>query len=81
MPRESIVRLRDVMRREGLDAVLVVTDDFHGSEYVGEYFRERAYLTGFTGSAGTAVVTADEALLWTDGRYFLQAAVKQSCSR
>ena len=74
MPRESIVRLRDVMRREGLDAILVVTDDFHGSEYVGEYFRERAYLTGFTGSAGTAVVTADEALLWTDGRYFLQAA-------
>ena len=74
MSRQTIDRLREVMRREGLDAVLVVTDDFHGSEYVGEYFREREYLTGFTGSAGTAVVTADKALLWTDGRYFLQAA-------
>ena len=73
MSREPINRLRDLMRREGLDAILVVTDDYHGSEYVGEYFRERAYLTGFTGSAGTAIVTADQALLWTDGRYFLQA--------
>ena len=56
-----------------MDAYLVPTADFHGSEYVGDYFKCRRYLSGFTGSAGTLVVTADMAGLWTDGRYFLQA--------
>ncbi len=53
---------------------VVPTADFHESEYVGAHFKAREYITGFTGSAGTAIVTKDEALLWTDGRYFLQAA-------
>ena len=73
MARTQLENLRSWMREHGVDAVLVVTDDFHGSEYVAEYFRARAWLTGFTGSAGTAAVTAEEACLWTDGRYFLQA--------
>ena len=66
--------LRKCMKQEGIDAYLVPTDDFHGSEYVGVYFKCREYLTGFTGSAGTALILADSAYLWTDGRYFLQAA-------
>ena len=56
--------------------ILVPTDDFHSSEYVGEYFKCRCYITGFTGSAGTAVITQDMAGLWTDGRYFIQAAAQ-----
>lgn len=66
--------LRRLMRARGIDAYLVLTDDYHASEYVGDYFKSRAYLSGFTGSAGTLVVTAEDAGLWTDGRYFLQAA-------
>lgn len=65
--------LRERMRVHGIDMYLVFSSDFHGSEYVGEYFRCREYITGFTGSAGTAVITQEEAGLWTDGRYFLQA--------
>ena len=49
------------MALRGLDACVVVTDDFHGSEYVGDYFKTRAYLSGFTGSAGTLLVLAEEA--------------------
>ena len=70
---EKLYRLRQKMREHGLQAYIVPTDDFHGSEYVGEYFKTREYMSGFTGSAGTLVVTETEALLWTDGRYFLQA--------
>lgn len=61
------------MSRHNIDAYIVPTCDFHGSEYIGEYFKTREFISGFTGSAGTAVITKDEALLWTDGRYFLQA--------
>ena len=68
------------MSEKGIDAYLVPTDDFHASEYVGDHFKCREYLTGFTGSAGTAVVLKDEAGLWTDGRYFLQAAQELSGS-
>lgn len=71
---DRIAALRQEMDRRGIDLYIVPTSDFHSSEYVGEYFKERAYLTGFTGSAGTAVVTQTEAGLWTDGRYFVQAA-------
>lgn len=71
--REQLSRLRERMRQEQLDAYLIMTDDFHGSEYVGEYFKSREYISGFTGSAGTLVVFHDHAGLWTDGRYFLQA--------
>ena len=71
---ERLARLRREMAQRGMDGYVVVTDDFHGSEYVGDYFKARAYLSGFTGSAGTLVVRPDRAALWTDGRYFLQAA-------
>ena len=65
--------LRREMAQESIDIYIVPSADYHGSEYVGEYFKTREYLTGFTGSAGTAVFTMDRAGLWTDGRYFIQA--------
>lgn len=73
MIAERIAALRKEMKDRGIDMYLVPTADFHESEYVGEHFKARQYLTGFTGSAGTAVVTMEEAGLWTDGRYFIQA--------
>lgn len=74
--RERIAALREKMQERKIDAYLVPTDDFHASEYVGEYFKCRKYITGFTGSAGTAVILQDMAGLWTDGRYFIQAAAQ-----
>lgn len=74
MIRERITLLRQEMKRQGIDIYIVPTADFHQSEYVGDYFKCREYMTGFTGSAGTAVFTQKEAYLWTDGRYFIQAA-------
>ncbi len=71
--KEKIFLLRQEMQRRGIDIYVIPTSDFHESEYVGDYFKARAYMTGFTGSAGTAVVTMTEAGLWTDGRYFIQA--------
>ena len=65
---ERLSALRNLMKKKGVDAYLVPTDDFHASEYVGDYFKCRKYITGFTGSAGTAVITMDMAGLWTDGR-------------
>ena len=76
MIQERLAALRSRMKEEQVDAYLVPTDDFHCSEYVGDYFKCRKYITGFTGSAGTAVITMDEAGLWTDGRYFIQAAAQ-----
>ena len=70
---EKLTALRRAMARRGLAAYLVLTDDFHASEYVGDYFKAREYLSGFTGSAGTLLILPSRALLWTDGRYFLQA--------
>ena len=70
---ERLAALRQKMEEAGVDAYLVPTDDFHGSEYVGDFFKCRKYITGFTGSAGTALIMRDMAGLWTDGRYFLQA--------
>lgn len=72
--RKEVLDLRQAMKNAGVDAYVIPTDDFHGSEYVGDYFCCRHYVSGFTGSAGTLVVTADWAGLWTDGRYFLQGA-------
>lgn len=72
--RNELIALRSRMAEENIDAYLIPTDDFHGSEYVGDYFKCRAYVSGFTGSAGTLIVTKDWAGLWTDGRYFIQAA-------
>lgn len=71
--KERISKLRAFMEEEGMDAYVVPSADNHQSEYVGEFFKARAYVTGFTGSAGTAVITKTKANLWTDGRYFLQA--------
>lgn len=71
--RVRIEKLQEEMAAAGMDMYLVPTADFHQSEYVGAYFKVRAWLSGFTGSAGTLVVTRDSAYLWTDGRYFIQA--------
>lgn len=71
--REELKALRTLMKAGNIDACIIPTTDFHGSEYVNDYFKCRRFISGFTGSAGTLVVTSDEAGLWTDGRYFLQA--------
>ena len=76
----KIGQLRDCMKELGIDAYLVPTADFHESEYVGEFFKCRHFLTGFNGTAGTAVITMDKAGLWTDGRYFVQAEEQLSGS-
>ena len=66
--KEELLALRREMEKRGIDAYLVPTTDFHGSEYVNDYFKCRQYVSGFTGSAGTLLVTGDFAGLWTDGR-------------
>ena len=71
--KERLAALRAAMAKESLAACYLPTADYHLSEYVGEHFKFRAWLSGFTGSAGTLVVLPDQAGLWTDGRYFLQA--------
>ena len=71
---EKLEQLRKLMQERNFSAYIIPTDDFHSSEYVGSYFKAREYMSGFTGSAGTLVVLPDQAALWTDGRYFLQAA-------
>lgn len=72
--QERLFNLRKQMKEKEIDIYVVPTADFHQTEYVGEYFKARKYITNFSGSAGTAVITADEAKLWVDGRYFIQAA-------
>lgn len=74
--RDRLDALRKLMKERGMDAYMIPTADFHESEYVGEYFKCRDYMTGFTGSAGTALITMDEACLWVDGRYYVQAAAQ-----
>lgn len=73
MIKKRLEALRTEMKTRKIDIYVVPTSDFHESEYVGEYFKARQFITGFTGSAGTAVITESEAGLWTDGRYFIQA--------
>lgn len=72
--RERVAALREVMRREGLGAFIFPSTDPHNGEYVPDHWKEREWISGFNGSAGTAVVTADAAALWTDSRYFIAAA-------
>ncbi len=72
-PDPKLVAMRAAMKAAGVDAFIVPSQDPHFSEYVPTCFERRRFISGFTGSAGTALVTHDEALLWTDGRYFLQA--------
>ena len=96
--KERVTNLQDLMKENNIDLYLVPTDDFHHSEYVADYFKAREFMTGFTGSAGIAVIkaasltnhppeatngecltsifTKDEAGLWTDGRYFVQAELE-----
>ena len=73
---ERLQALRAEMAKRNIAIYVVPTADFHESEYVGKYFTARKYITGFTGSAGVAVITMTEAGLWTDGRYFIQAAAQ-----
>ena len=65
--------LRGEMMKNDIDHYIILSSDYHDSEYTGAYFKEREYMSGFTGSAGSLVISLSEACLWTDGRYFLQA--------
>lgn len=71
--KHRIGALQKLLAQENIDFYIVPTADYHSSEYVSDYFKMRAFLSGFTGSAGTLVVGNEEAGLWTDGRYFVQA--------
>lgn len=73
MINDRISKLRKVMKERGIFAYIIPSADYHQSEYVGEFFKGREFISGFTGSAGTVVITEEKAILWTDGRYFLQA--------
>lgn len=70
---ERLEKLRELMAEKGIDAYIIPTSDPHLSEYLSDHWKARVWISGFTGSAGTVVVTADESGLWTDGRYFIQA--------
>jgi len=70
---EKIKSLRGLMKEKGIRAYIIPTYDPHQSEYLADYYKARAWISGFTGSAGTVVVTEDEAILWADGRYWIQA--------
>lgn len=74
--RKELIALREKMKSYGFDAYMIPTSDFHQSEYVHAHFKCREFVSGFTGSAGTLIVTMEDACLWTDGRYFLQAAAQ-----
>lgn len=71
---KNVCSLRKLMADKGISAFITPSTDPHSGEYVPRYWESRAWISGFTGSAGTAVVTTDKAALWTDSRYFLQAA-------
>ncbi len=71
--KKELTLLRKAMQEQGIDVYLITMDDDHQSEYVGDHYKEIRFISGFTGSAGRLVVTMDEAGLWTDGRYFVQA--------
>ena len=74
--QERLAALRAKMQENGINYYVVPTADFHQSEYVGEHFKARKFITGFSGSAGTAVIGLDGAWLWVDGRYFLQSGAQ-----
>ncbi len=73
MIKQRIEKIRDLMKEKNIYAYIVPSSDYHQSEYVGDYFKAREFMSGFTGSAGTLIVSMDEVGLWTDGRYFIQA--------
>lgn len=70
---KKIQGLRDLMKKDGISAYIIPSSDSHQSEYVSEHFRAREWISGFTGSAGTVVITKERAILWADGRYYIQA--------
>ncbi len=70
---EKISKLRSLMKDKKIDAFIIPSSDAHQTEYAAEHWKARQWISGFTGSAGTVVVTLDDAGLWTDGRYFIQA--------
>lgn len=72
--KNRLKELHDALKKTGIDYYLIPTSDFHNSEYVGDYFKVREHFSGFTGSNGTLIISEDEDALWTDGRYFIQAA-------
>ena len=74
--QDKLAALRGLMKQEGLSAYIVPSTDPHASEYMASHWTEVCWLTSFTGEAGTAVVTLDQALLWTDSRYYLQAGIE-----
>lgn len=76
----NIKNLREIMLANNIDFYIIPSSDPHQSEYVEEYYKGRSYVSGFTGSAGTLLVGKEEAKLWTDGRYFIQAANELSGS-
>jgi Xaa-Pro aminopeptidase len=76
MANEPLLQIRKAMEERGISALIVPTSDYHDTEYVCDHFGARAWISGFTGSAGTLVVLLDKAGLWTDGRYFIQAAAQ-----
>lgn len=78
MISERLLALRKEMRAQKIDAYIIPSSDPHQSEYVADHWKVRAYFSGFTGSAGTLVITHDTAALWTDSRYFLQ--VEEECA-
>jgi len=74
--KERVALLREAMKVAGVSAYIVPGTDPHASEYIAGYWKERQWISGFTGSAGTAALTLDKAGLWTDSRYFLQGAAE-----
>mgnify|MGYP002803531626 FL=1 len=77
---DRLVKLREEMKKEGLAAYIIPSTDSHGNEYVKELDKRREFISGFSGSAGTAIVTLNNgSALWTDGRYFLQADTQLDC--
>lgn len=81
MINERIEALRKIMKEKQVDMYYIPTSDYHDSEYVNDYFRTRAFMSGFSGSAGMLAITQDKAVLWSDGRYFIQAEqeIKGTC--
>lgn len=73
MIKDRLTKIRQHMKAENIDAYLILSSDYHGSEYMSDFFKCREFISGFTGSAGDVVILPTESGLWTDGRYFLQA--------
>ena len=72
MKKSNLKKFQELLINENIDLYLVPTSDYHNSEYIGDYFKTREYLTNFTGSAGTLLISKDNAYLFVDGRYFVQ---------